>query len=73
MKNCTKYKNIKKKTNKGHRIVRVPYDGHLPMIFDGEEFTMGARAWTQLKTNQQNKNRKQKKQRREGSFFFLVV
>lgn len=32
--------------SRGHRIVRVPYDCCLPMIFDGEEFTMGVRAWT---------------------------
>eukprot|EP01084_Bolivina_argentea_P056809 103905_1 len=32
--------------SRGHRIVRVPYDCCLPMIFDGEEFSMGARVWT---------------------------
>ena len=32
--------------SRGHRIVRVPYDCCLPMIFDGEEFSMGARLWT---------------------------
>ncbi|ETO17657.1 hypothetical protein RFI_19662 [Reticulomyxa filosa] len=36
----------KKKKKKGHRIVRVPYDCCLPMVFDGEEFSMGVRAWT---------------------------
>ena len=29
-----------------HYMRRVPYDPHLPQIFDGEEFSMFARMWT---------------------------
>eukprot|EP00602_Paraphysomonas_sp_CaronLab_P010873 CAMPEP_0185029734 /NCGR_PEP_ID=MMETSP1103-20130426/16211_1 /TAXON_ID=36769 /ORGANISM="Paraphysomonas bandaiensis, Strain Caron Lab Isolate" /LENGTH=623 /DNA_ID=CAMNT_0027564583 /DNA_START=155 /DNA_END=2026 /DNA_ORIENTATION=+ len=32
--------------SRGHRILRVPYDYHTPYIFDGEETSMGVRAWT---------------------------
>lgn len=32
--------------SRGHRILRVPYDCCLPMIFDGEETSMAYRAWT---------------------------
>jgi len=32
--------------SRGHRLVRVPYDCCLPMVFDGEEFSMGIRSWT---------------------------
>lgn len=32
--------------SKGHRVARVPYDWHTPYIFDGEEMSMGVRAWT---------------------------
>jgi len=32
--------------SRGHRIIRVPYDGRLPMVFDGEEMSMGVRLWT---------------------------
>jgi hypothetical protein len=32
--------------SRGHRIVRVPYDCCLPMIFDGEETSMAYRMWT---------------------------
>ena len=32
--------------SRGHRIVRVPYDCCLPMLFDGEEASMAARMWT---------------------------
>jgi len=32
--------------SRGHRIVRVPYDGYLPMIFNGEETSMAYRLWT---------------------------
>ena len=31
---------------RGHRILRVPYDWHAPYIFDGEEMSLGVRAWT---------------------------
>ena len=31
---------------RGHRVARVPYDAHTPYIFDGEEISMGVRAWT---------------------------
>lgn len=31
---------------RGHRILRVPYDWHTPYIFDGEEISLGVRAWT---------------------------
>jgi len=30
----------------GHAEKKVPYDPHLPSIFDGEEFTRAARFWT---------------------------
>ena len=32
--------------SKGHRILRVPYDYRTPYVFDGEETSMGVRAWT---------------------------
>lgn len=32
--------------SRGHRVLRVPYDFHTPYIFDGEEISMGIRAWT---------------------------
>lgn len=32
--------------SRGHRILRVPYDYYTPYIFDGEETSMGVRAWT---------------------------
>jgi len=32
--------------SRGHRIVRVPYDCCLDMIFTGEEISMAARMWT---------------------------
>jgi len=32
--------------SRGHRITRVPYDCCLDYIFDGEEFSLGARAFT---------------------------
>lgn len=32
--------------SRGHRITRVPYDFYTPYIFDGEETSMGVRAWT---------------------------
>mmetsp|Transcript_18046 Transcript_18046/g.54385 ORF Transcript_18046/g.54385 Transcript_18046/m.54385 type:complete len:582 (-) Transcript_18046:62-1807(-) len=32
--------------SRGHRIVRVPYDCCLDMMFVGEEFSMAARMWT---------------------------
>jgi len=32
--------------SRGHRIVRVPYDCCLSMLFDGEEASMAFRAWT---------------------------
>jgi len=32
--------------SRGHRILRAPYDCCLPMIFDGEEFSMAVRMWT---------------------------
>merc|ERR1712194_404268 len=32
--------------SRGHRVLRVPYDCCLPMIFDGEEFSMAVRMWT---------------------------
>jgi hypothetical protein len=32
--------------SKCHADVAAPYDPHLPQIFDGEEFTRGARLWT---------------------------
>jgi hypothetical protein len=32
--------------SRGHRIVNVPYDYYTPYIFDGEETSMGVRAWT---------------------------
>ena len=28
------------------RVKQVPYDAYLPMLFDGEEFSIGARMWT---------------------------
>ena len=31
---------------RGHRVLRVPYDWHTPYIFDGEEISLGVRAWT---------------------------
>jgi hypothetical protein len=31
---------------RGHWAVRVPYDPLLPMVFQGEEISMGVRAWT---------------------------
>ena len=31
---------------RGHRVARVPYDFRTPYIFDGEEISMGVRAWT---------------------------
>ena len=31
---------------RGHFILNVPYDPYLPMIFDGEEMSMGLRAFT---------------------------
>jgi hypothetical protein len=32
--------------SRGHRILTVPYDYYTPYIFDGEETSMGVRAWT---------------------------
>ena len=32
--------------SRGHWVVRVPYDPYLPYIFQGEEISMGMRAWT---------------------------
>lgn len=32
--------------SRGHRILNVPYDEHTPYVFDGEETSMGVRAWT---------------------------
>ncbi|KAJ8601173.1 hypothetical protein CTAYLR_009910 [Chrysophaeum taylorii] len=32
--------------SRGHRVLRVPYDPHTPYVFDGEEISMGVRAWT---------------------------
>ena len=32
--------------SRGHRILQVPYDFYTPYIFDGEETSMGVRAWT---------------------------
>lgn len=32
--------------SRGHRILRVPYDYRTPYIFDGEEISLGVRAWT---------------------------
>lgn len=32
--------------SRGHRIVNVPFDYYTPYIFDGEETSMGVRAWT---------------------------
>lgn len=32
--------------SRGHRIIRVPYDYYTPYLFDGEETSMGVRAWT---------------------------
>jgi hypothetical protein len=32
--------------SRGHFVTRVPYDCCLPMIFQGEEISMGVRAWT---------------------------
>ena len=32
--------------SKGHRIMTVPYDCCTPYLFNGEEFSMAARAWT---------------------------
>lgn len=32
--------------SRGHRILRVPYDFYTPYLFDGEEISMGVRAWT---------------------------
>lgn len=31
---------------RGHFVINVPYDPHLPMIFHGEEISMGLRAFT---------------------------
>ena len=31
---------------RGHFVVQVPYDQHLPMIFQGEEISIGLRGWT---------------------------
>eukprot|EP01063_Lacrimia_lanifica_P034274 TRINITY_DN6301_c0_g1_i2.p1 TRINITY_DN6301_c0_g1~~TRINITY_DN6301_c0_g1_i2.p1 ORF type:complete len:462 (+),score=129.61 TRINITY_DN6301_c0_g1_i2:41-1426(+) len=31
---------------KGHRMKNVPYDPYTPFLFDGEEFSFGARLWT---------------------------
>uniref|UniRef100_A0A7S2RH17 Uncharacterized protein n=2 Tax=Rhizochromulina marina TaxID=1034831 RepID=A0A7S2RH17_9STRA len=33
--------------SRGHFITRVPYDCCLPMLFQGEEISVGIRAWTQ--------------------------
>jgi hypothetical protein len=32
--------------SRGHFVVRVPYDCCLPMLFQGEEISIGIRAWT---------------------------
>jgi hypothetical protein len=32
--------------SRGHRIQRVPYDFYTPYLFDGEETSMGVRAWS---------------------------
>eukprot|EP00633_Aureoumbra_lagunensis_P009035 CAMPEP_0197321814 /NCGR_PEP_ID=MMETSP0891-20130614/66478_1 /TAXON_ID=44058 ORGANISM="Aureoumbra lagunensis, Strain CCMP1510" /NCGR_SAMPLE_ID=MMETSP0891 /ASSEMBLY_ACC=CAM_ASM_000534 /LENGTH=505 /DNA_ID=CAMNT_0042813877 /DNA_START=184 /DNA_END=1701 /DNA_ORIENTATION=- len=32
--------------SKGHRILRVPFDYHTPYLFDGEEISLGVRAWS---------------------------
>merc|ERR1719461_2615625 len=32
--------------SRGHRIRNVPYDCCLPMMFAGEEMSVGSRAWT---------------------------
>jgi len=32
--------------SRGHFVSRVPYDCCLPMVFQGEEISMGVRAWT---------------------------
>jgi len=32
--------------SRGHFVVRVPYDPHTPMMFQGEEIHMAVRAWT---------------------------
>ena len=32
--------------SKGHMVARVPYDCCLPMMFQGEETSLGLRAWT---------------------------
>jgi len=31
---------------RGHFVVNMPYDQHLPMVFQGEEISMGVRAFT---------------------------
>ena len=31
---------------RGHRITNVPYDYYTPYLFDGEETSLGVRAWT---------------------------
>lgn len=31
---------------RGHFVVRVPYDPHTPMLFQGEEILMAVKAWT---------------------------
>ena len=31
---------------RGHRIINVPYDYYTPYVFDGEETSLGVRAWT---------------------------
>lgn len=32
--------------SRGHFALRVPYDPYLPMLFQGEEISMGVRAFT---------------------------
>ena len=32
--------------SRGHFVARVPYDCCLPMMFQGEEISMAARAWS---------------------------
>jgi len=32
--------------SRGHFVTRVPYDCCLPMLFQGEEISIGIRAWT---------------------------
>ena len=32
--------------SRGHFLHRVPYDGRLPMVFMGEEISIGIRGWT---------------------------